>query len=388
MSQRRSDLSASQARRIALAAQAFGTVEGTVTARRLRTLVQRLGAVQIDSVNVLVRSHFLPAFSRFGAYDRATLERLAYGRKRRLFEYWAHEASLVPIELYPLFRWRMERARQGRGTWGNVARVGREAAELVERVRATIASNGPMSASQFTDAKSTGSWWGWSDTKRALEFLFWSGQLLAATRRPSFERVYDLPERILPLELLHAPQMTERDAHRTLLAIAARAFGIATQADLCDYFRLDAVDAALPLAELVEEGCVRRVNVDGWKQPAYLHRDAPLPRRMEAHALLSPFDSLVWNRKRTKRLFDFHYRIEIYTPAHKRIHGYYVLPYLFGETLVARVDVKADRAAGSLLVHAVHLEPNVDARSLRPRLREDLKAMAQWLGLERVRMPR
>ncbi len=386
MHRRLESLSAAQARRIALAAQGFGGAgPELVTARRLLNLVRGLGAVQIDSVSVLVRSQFLPAFSRLGPYDRGLLERLAYRRPRRLFEYWAHEASLVPIEAYPLLRWRMRRARDGRGTWSSVARVGRERADLVESVRATIERRGPMSASEFEDTKSTGSWWGWNETKRAVEYLFWSGRLMAVTRRSSFERVYDLTERVLPARLANAADLPEHDAHRELLAIASRAFGVATEADLRDYFRLATADARPRIAELVEAGRLLPATVEGWKQKAYVHPEARVPRRIDASALLSPFDSLVWNRVRTKRLFDFHYRIEIYTPAHKRIHGYYVLPYLLGEALIARVDLKADRHASALLVHAVHFEPGADGPEARARLRGDLARMAAWLGLERVR---
>jgi uncharacterized protein YcaQ len=335
-----------------------------------------------------VRSHYLPAFSRLGAYDRALLDRLIYRAPRRLFEYWGHEASLVPIEMYPLLRWRMRRAREGRGMWKNVARVGREERALVARVRDAIAADGPMSASDFADAKSTGSWWGWTDTKRAVEFLFWSGEIMAVERRTSFERSYDLTERVLPRALAEEVEPTEDAAQRELLMIAARACGVATEADLRDYFRLDAADAKARLAELIEDGRLEAVRVEGWKAQAYLHPAARLPRRVDASALLSPFDSLVWNRERTKRLFDFHYRIEIYTPAHKRIHGYYVLPYLVAERLVARVDLKADRAAGVLRVHAIHLEPGADRRAVRLRLGEDLEEMAAWLNLDRVALPR
>jgi uncharacterized protein YcaQ len=382
-------LSLAEARRVVLAAQGFaGARPATVTGSRVLAMVRALGVVQIDSVNVLVRSHYLPAFSRLGVYDRALLDRLVYRAPRRLFEYWGHEASLVPIEMRPLLRWRMRRAREGRGMWKNVARVGREQRDLVARVREAIAAGGPMSASDFADGKSTGSWWGWTDTKRAVEFLFWSGEIMAVERRTSFERSYDLTERVLPSLLREEPEQAEDAAQRELVMIAARACGVATEADLRDYFRLDAADAKARLAELIEDGRLEAVRVEGWKAQAYLHPAARLPRRVDASALLSPFDSLVWNRERTKRLFDFHYRIEIYTPAHKRIHGYYVLPYLVAEQLAARVDLKADRAAGVLRVHAIHLEPGVDRRAVRSRLREDLEQMAAWLSLDRVALPR
>lgn len=380
------NLSISEARRIALAAQGFGKPKPqSAGAARIRAMIGALGAVQIDSVNVLVRSHYLPAFSRLGAYDRALLDRVAYGKPRRVFEYWGHEASLLPIDTFPLFRWRMERSQNGHGVWGGVARIGKERRDLVDRVRAAFGERGPLGASDFEEAKSTGSWWGWTDTKRAVEFLFWCGEITPVKRRSSFERLYDLTERVVPGALLDA-HVPEDEAQRRLVAMAARAFGVATESDLRDYFRLPVAGARRAVSELVESGELLPVRVEGWKQQAYLDQAARRPRRIETSALLSPFDSLVWNRERMKRLFDFHYRIEIYTPAHKRVHGYYVLPYLLDERLVARVDLKSDRQASTLLVHAVHYEPRVDRRAVRARLREDLSAMADWLGLERLKM--
>lgn len=394
MTARRTSISAAQARRIALAAQQFTVrTPGNVSSAHLRRLIDKLGAIQIDSVNVLVRSHYLPAFSRLGAYDRALLERLAYKRPRRVFEYWGHEASFLPVETFPLLRWRMERSRTGAGVWGNVARTGREQRELVKRVRETIAQRGPMSASDFEAALPgrTGErrqgWWSWNDTKRAVEFLFWCGEITPLMRRTSFEREYDLTERVIPQDVLHA-RVDEDDAYARLVEIAARACGIAVESDLRDYFRLPAAGARAAVAQLVEEGRLVPVGVQGWRQSAYLHADARFPRCIERSALLSPFDSLIWNRERTKRLFGFQYRIEIYTPSHKRVHGYYVLPYLLDEALVARVDLKADRRSETLLVHAVHYEPGVNRRAVRARLSEDLEAMARWLGLDRVKMPR
>ncbi len=384
----RDAISIAQARRIALNSQGFGLrPKGQVGARALLGLVKRLGVVQIDSVNVLVRAQYMPAFSRLGSYDRTSLERLAYRKPRRLFEYWAHEASLVPVELYPLLRWRMRGARDGRGMWSNVARVGREQKDLIARVRAEFAANGPLSASEFAEGKGVGKWWGWSDTKRAVEFLFWAGEIAVHKRRTSFERVYDLTERVIPAAVLALPEPPEAEAQRELLAIGARALGVATEADLRDFFRLDLADARRGVAELVESGRLRQVAVEGWKQPAYVEPGRTVPRRVEGSALLSPFDSLVWNRARTHRLFDFHYRIEIYTPAHKRIHGYYVLPYLMDEALVARVDLKAMRDAGTLKVHAVHYQPGADRKAIKARLSEDLRQMAEWLELTRVANP-
>jgi hypothetical protein len=391
MTARRTSISRAQARRIALAAQRFaGRTPQSVSARHLRALIDDLGAIQIDSVNVLVRSHYLPAFSRLGAYDRTLLERVAYGKPRRVFEYWGHEASFLPVEFFPLLRWRMERSRSGKGVWQNVARVGREERDLVARVRAQFVQNGPMSASDFEaeqpQERGRG-WWSWNDTKRAVEYLFWCGEITPLRRRSSFERVYDLTQRVIPSALFDA-RIENRQAYRLLVDRAASACGIATLADLRDYFRLPVEGAKSAVADLVEEARLVPVAVEGWKQQAYLYADARIPRTVERSALLSPFDSLVWNRDRTKRLFDFHYRIEIYTPSHKRVHGYYVLPYLLDEQLVARVDLKADRRRGVLLVHAIHYEPGANRRSVRARLSEDLLTMARWLELDRVKLPR
>lgn len=391
MTTRRTSISRAQARRIALAAQQFAVrAPQSVSGRHIRGLIERLGAIQIDSVNVLVRSQYLPAFSRLGAYDRALLERVAYGKPRRVFEYWGHEASFLPVDLFPLLRWRMERARSGAGVWSNVARVGREERELVARVRETIAERGPMSASDFESTgkrERGGGWWNWNDTKRAVEYLFWCGEITALRRRSSFERIYDLSERVIPAQVFR-DRVDDAHAYRELVERAARAFGIAVESDLRDYFRLPVASTKRAVADLIEEGRLLPVSVEGWKQTAYLHAGARVPLRVETSALLSPFDSLVWNRERTKRLFDFHYRIEIYTPSHKRVHGYYVLPYLLDEQLAARVDLKADRQRGTLLVHAVHYEPGVNRRSVRARLYEDLLVMARWLELDGVKFPR
>lgn len=388
MSARHGSLSRSQARRIALRAQQFGLERpARVTKTQLRKLLQRLGAIQIDSVNVLVRSQFLPAFSRFGAYERALLEEVAYSKPRRVFEYWGHEASLLPIDSFPLLRWRMQNARDGtERVWNHVARVRDEEPRLVTRVLETIARNGPMSASDFEDERGVGGWWGWSATKSALEFLFWSGEITALRRRSSFERVYDLTERVIPREIRER-RVPAEDAQAALVNVAAQACGIATESDLRDYFRFPVLTARHAIARLVEGRILLPVRVEGWKAQAYLHAGAAMPRRIRGSALLSPFDSLVWNRERTQRLFDFHYRIEIYTPSHRRMHGYYVLPYLVDETLVARADLKADRSRGVLRVHAIHYEPGVRRPVVRALLKDDLRAAADWLGLDRVKLP-
>jgi uncharacterized protein len=380
-----SDLSLSEAGRIALAAQGFAdaTPRGAVDRRLLRRVFARVGLIQIDSVNVLVRSHYLPAFSRLGPYDRTVLDRAVYGRGRTLFEYWGHEASLLPLELHPYLRWRMERAKRGLGTWGHIARMVEDEPAILKRLRATIAERGPMAASDFDGARGKGSWWGWSDVKVGLEALFWGGEITTAYRN-GFERVYDLPERVLPRAILALPTPSEEDAQRELVRIAARSMGIASERDLRDYFRLDLADARARVAELADAGELERVQVHGLRGDRYLARAARLPRKIAARALLSPFDSLIWERSRARELFDFDFRLEIYTPQHKRVHGYYVLPFLLGDRLVARVDLKHDRQARVLRAQATHLEAGVKRGDVLPALREELDSMASWLGAERV----
>jgi uncharacterized protein len=386
----RERLSAAQARRIALAAQGFadGLRERPADGWALRRVLARVGVLQIDSVNVLARAHYLPLFSRAGPYGAALLDRAAWNAPRRLFEYWGHEASLLPVTMQPLLRWRMAGAAED--AWGGVRGVAREHPELVERVWQTVAERGPVSASELAGGhgdgrRRSGPWWDWSHTKRALEWLFWSGRVTSARRR-GFERLYDLPERVLPRAVMAAPTPDAVDAQRESVRIASRALGVATERDLRDYFRLPAVDARARIAELVEAGELAQVAVEGWpRAPAYLDPAARIPRRVDARALIGPFDSLIWERSRVQRLFGLRYRIELYVPAPKRVHGYYVLPFLLGDTLVARVDLKADRNAGELIVQAAHGEP--DAPPETPvALVEELALMAPWLGLERVRV--
>ena len=381
-------LSPTDARRIALAAQGFGARPDKVTGGRWRKTIDRLSLHQIDSVNVLVRAHYLPAFSRLGPYDRSLIDRAAWGgrRQRRLFEYWAHEASLLPLELHPLLRWRMARADRGEAGWKGLRAFATARRAEAEAMLARIREEGPRAASDFADKRSRPGWWEWTDSKRALEWLFWAGHVTTATRRGSFERVYDLTERVIPAAILALATPDEGEAKRALVERAARALGVATAAELGDYFRLDQKDAGPAIATLVEAGVLRPVEVPGWARLAYLHRDARLPRRFSAQALLAPFDPLVWERSRALRLFGFHYRIEIYTPADKRRHGYYVLPFLLGDRLVARLDLKADRQGGRLLVHAVHAEPHAPS-DVMDAIAAELAAMADWLGLARVVMP-
>jgi len=383
-------VSLASARRIALAAQGFGRPRAgkPVSSRQIEALVKRLGILQIDSVNVFSRSHYMPIFSRLGPYDRGLLDRMAghgTGRiDRRLIEYWAHEASLIPLELHPLMRWRM--ADIDREAWGSIGRINREQPELVERIRALVASNGPIRARDTGAVRpppTPGEMWNWHPEKVALEYLFFSGQV-AAARRVNFERHYDLAERVVPAAVAATPTPTVQDAQRQLVRVAAQALGIATEPDLGDYFRLPRADSKARVAELVGAGELLAVRVEGWDAPAYVWPAARRPRAVNARALLTPFDSLIWFRPRTERLFGFRYRIEIYTPAAKRVHGYYVLPFLLGEQLVARVDLKSDRQNGVLLVQGAFIEPGADPTLVAPELAAELALTADWLGLGRV----
>ncbi|MCY1274208.1 Winged helix DNA-binding domain protein [compost metagenome] len=381
-------LSLKEARRLALAAQGFAErrPRGAVQRRHLQRLFERLGVLQIDSVNALVRSHYLPLFSRLGGYPQALLDEAAWsaGRHRRLFEYWGHEASLLPLELYPLMRWRMRRAARGEGIYAQLARFGREQREVIERVLQAVREQGALGAGSLTTrTERAGPWWDWSAEKHALEWLFAAGEVTVAGRR-GFERLYDLPERVLPSALLEQPEPDESEAQRGLLLHAAGALGVATEKDLRDYFRLKPEDSKARLAELVEAGELLPVRVDGWGQAAYCPGEPVIPRKVKASALLSPFDSLVWERARTERLFDFHYRLEIYTPQHKRVYGYYVLPFLFDERLAARVDLRTERGRERLAVHAVHEEEKGLGEAGLIALAAQLREMADWLGLADV----
>jgi uncharacterized protein YcaQ len=378
-------LSPAQARRIALAAQGFADPRpaGRVDARHIRRVLDRIGLLQIDSVNVLSRSHYLPVFARLGSYPRELLDRLAWGPKREMFEYWAHEASLLPLRLHPYLRWRMARAAEH--AWPAIARLARENPGFLEKVRALVAERGPIGAGAVGTPRPNhpGSMWNWHDGKIAMEWLFYTGEVTAAAR-PNFERLYDLTERVLPAPVLAAPTPAPEEAHRELIRIAARAHGVGSEPDLRDYFRLKGPASRAAVADLVEAGELVPVTVPGWRHPGYLWAGARVPRRVTARALLSPFDSLVWERDRAERLFDFRYRIEIYTPAPKRVYGYYVLPFLLGEQIVARVDLKADRKASVLRVQAAHGEDVMPPGAVAEELAEELAEMAGWLGLDGV----
>jgi uncharacterized protein YcaQ len=376
--------SLAQARRITLAAQGFGLPRpvGPVDRRHLTRTLSRTGLLQIDSVSAVVRAHYMPLYSRLGSYPFSLLDNATQSRKRLLFEYWAHEASLLPVETYPLMRWRMQRAERGDDIYGALAKFGRERADYIEGIYREVAARGPIAASDLEGQKGSGGWWGWSEAKHAFEWLFWAGRITTAYRR-GFERLYDLPERVLPPAILNMPTPSPADAHRELLRISARAHGIATAGCLRDYFRLSPADIKGRIEELVEEGDLIPVRIESWARPAYLHKEARLPRRVEARALLAPFDPLVFERTRTESLFGFRYRIEIYTPAEKRQYGYYVLPFLLGDRIVARIDLKADRPAGVLRVHAAYAEPGAPPETAS-ELFEELQLMQGWLGLDRI----
>ena len=382
-------LSAGEARRIALAAQGLAgpRPQGAQGRARLLKTLDQLGVVQIDSVNVVSRTHYLPFFARLGVYPRELLDQTAWGvRPKRVVEYWSHEAALIPAGRHPLFRWRMEDARRGAGVWKGVARFLRDRRDLVDRALEEVRDRGPISAGELElGEKRQGGWWGWSDAKRALECLFWAGELTTATRRPTFERVYGLPDKVLPRAVVQAPTPPRDEAQRQLIRYAAGAMGVATAADLRDYFRMPVEGFKARLEELAEAGDLLPVTVKGWRNPAWLDPAARRPRKATRQALLSPFDNLIWFRERTERLFALRYRIEIYTPAHKRTHGYYVLPFLEDEAITARVDLKADRKAGVLLVQAAHTEPGATPET-PARLAAELRLMAGWLGLGEVKI--
>jgi uncharacterized protein YcaQ len=383
-------ISLAEARRITLAAQGFGEQRSQTRATwpRVRKAIERMSLLQIDSINVLVRSHYLPAFSRVGAYNIATFNTKAFDPHRReLFEYWGHEASLLPLALHPLLRWRMARARELEGVYGHVVRAVRCQRRYIDSVLDEIRDRGPLSARELSNRGRSGGSWSWGDGKIALEYLFWSGEITAYTRR-RFERVYDLTERVLPPDIIALPTPTEPEAQRELVRLAARALGVATEADLRDYFRLPTTNSKQCVAELVENGDLLSVQVDSWRGCAYLDPHARIPRRVPGSALLSPFDPLIWERSRTEKLFDFRYRLEIYTPAEKRKHGYYVLPFLLNERLVARTDLKVDRSSQTLRVLAVHGEVAIDREHVSQALAQELYRLTAWLGLKNIALTR
>jgi hypothetical protein len=382
---RAGSLSARQARRVAINAQGLGAaLPGRAPGRaRLRRLVGQLGTVQVDAVNVLARTQFLVPFSRLGGVEPGDFVALC-GRGRPCFEYWGHAASVMPVELYPLLRWRMEAQHQ------REAAVRAAHGDYLDAVLADVRDRGPLTAADLTDPRRrTGEWWERRSGGRvALELLHGNGTL-AAWRDASFARRYDLTERVIPAAVLGLPTPSQREAECELLAVAGCCHGVGTAADLANYFMLRGPGVKAGLAELVEAGRLLEVEVEGWAQTAYLDPAASTrsPRR-DGATLLSPFDSLIWHRDRTERVFGFHYRIEIYVPGPKRTYGYYVLPLLLGDQLVARFDLKADRAGRSLLVQGAFLEPGADEGAVLEPAAAELSRLARWLGLERVTVGR
>ncbi len=350
--------------------------------RTLARTLQRTGVLQVDSVNVLTRAHYMPLYSRMGAYDPALLERASTGRqRRRLVEYWAHVQAFMPVELWPAMDHRRRHYVEGRSTWwGGVSD------ELADRLVDQVTDLGASTARELDDGapRSKEHWgWNWSEARKGLDYLSMTGRLAIAGRTSQFEVRYDLPERVLPDHVLAAPDLTVEEQHLALVRRAAMSHGVATVGCLADYYRMRVTPTERAVATLVESGELEPVSIQGWARPAYLHRDARRPRAVGARALLSPFDPVVWRRERAEQLFDFHYRIEIYTPPDKRVHGYYVLPFLLRDELVARADLKADRATGRLLVRGVYAEDGAP-HDTAPQLAAELRRLAGWLGLAEV----
>jgi uncharacterized protein YcaQ len=380
-------LSAAQARRIALAAQGFTDAPHAVpTMRTFDRTLKRTGVLQVDSVNVLQRAHYMPLYARMGPYDTGLLGRAQEDSPRRVVEYWAHVQALMPVDLWPYMRHRMAEYRAQRGKWMRGVED-----DVVNILLSAIGERGASTARDLEALVSTGPrgkdhWgWNWSQARKGLDFLYVAGDVAIAGRNSAFEVRYDLPERVLPAAVLAQPTPAAAEADRELVRRAARSHGVATIKCLADYYRTGQAPVKAAVADLVEEGELLPVRVEGWSKPAYLHRDARLPRAVSARTLLSPFDPLVWERERTQRLFDFHYRIEIYTPAEKRVHGYYVLPFLLRDALVARVDLKADRATGTLIVKSAWAEPGAP-EDTAAELRAELEVLGRWLGLSTIRV--
>ena len=382
-SPRLDSLSIKDARALALAAQGFDsprTKTKSTTADAVG-LIKKLGVIQIDSVNVLVRSQELPLFSRLGDHDRNAIPKAT--SQGKIFEYWGHEAAHLPVELHPMFRFKMHAARSGKLKHWGLTSFYAENKAFVKRILKHVEVNGSTSARELsTRTTKKSSWWDWDEAKTALEYLFLTGELMSCGRGSDFARVYDTPERVLPEKILQMPTPSETDARKDLLVRAMRAQGVATLRDLADYYRQKPAVVKPLVSELVEQGVLHEVAVDGWNDAAYVHRNAQLPKRLFATALLSPFDSLVWCRPRNERLFNFHYRIEIYTPQAKRKFGYYVLPLMINGEMVGRVDLKADRANSKLLVQSVHTEKRIKRAAINVTLGKELSLIAKFLNLK------
>ena len=384
----RDDLSLSEARRIALAAQGFDRARpARVDARHLRRAVRQLGLLQIDYVNVLGPAQYQVLFSRLGPYEKLRADDLLY-RTGEFTEVWAHEASILPVESWPLLRYRREGHRVR--PWG-FEKFLEQHRSYVEWVFGEVRARGPLTANDLKEPdgvpRRRGTWWRRSVPQLVLEGHFGRGRLAVTQRLPNFSREYDLASRVVPREH-HRRKVGRDESERELLRLAARSHGVGTAGDLADYYRMPVREARLRLAELVEAGELREVRVEGWREVAYLHPQAKRPRRIDASALLSPFDPVIWYRERAERLFDFEYRIEIYVPSAQRRWGYYVLPFLLGDHLVARVDLKADRKQGRLLVQAAHIEPSTDPDEVAPALARELRTLASWHGLDSVSVGR
>lgn len=382
MPKRLDELTIVEARSLALAAQGFDKPRSkskSSTADAVE-VIKKLGVIQIDSVNVLVRSQELPLFARLGDHERNAINKAT--AQSKIFEYWGHEAAILPVEIQPLFRWKMNAARTGKiKHWGLTSFYADNKA-FVKRILKYVETNGPVTARELsTRTKKKSSWWDWDEAKTALEYLFLTGQLMSCGRGSDFARIYDITERVLPSKILNTPTPTENEARKQLLVRAAKAQGVATLTDLADYFRQKTAVIKPLVNELVEQGELREVTVDTWVEKPFVHRSAKPPKKLYATALLSPFDSLVWCRPRNERLFDFHYRIEIYTPKEKRKFGYYVLPFMMNGELVGRVDLKADRANSKLLVQSVHTEKGIKRASINGALTDELRALSNWLQL-------
>lgn len=376
-------LTRDQARRYALGAQGLtlGRPTGQIDVRHYRKVVDQIGVVQLDSVNVFARTHYLPFFSRLGKYDRTHLDDWIWG-SGEMFEYWAHMASVVPSETHRLFRWRMDES----GTWAEFQRIIEKRPDYIDMVLEQVRTMGPIQTSDLEDAgtkRGDGAMWNWNDGKIALEYLFVKGVVTTAGR-PNFTRLYDLTDRVIPPEHRSLPTPDPEEAQSELLMMGARNLGVGTAEDIADYYRLRNPVARPLIQRLVSSGRLIEVEVEGWDRPAYLHPEATLPRRASGTALLSPFDNLIFFRERVERLFDFHYRIEIYVPESKRVYGYYVLPFLLDGQLVGRVDLKTDRQGNALLVRGAFAELDVDRVAVGRALRDELELVASWLGLDEV----
>lgn len=371
-----------------MAAQGFADpAHSRITMRTFQRALARTGVLQVDSVNVLQRAHLMPLYSRLGPYDTGLLTRASSGRQRTLVEYWAHVQAYMPVDLWPVMEHRRDFYRRKQHKWWKDV-PHHLAADLIREIRDGGAATARDLTARIEGAdipRAKQHWgWNWSQARIALDFLYMTGELAIAGRNSQFEVLYDLPERVIPAVHLNAPHLNTAEAERELVRRAAISHGVATVQDLRDYYRLPLLTGAqAAVDDLVDAGELQAVDVDGWRRPAYVHRDARMPRLIRAATLLSPFDPVVWERARTEALFDFRYRIEIYTPAAKRQYGYYVLPFLMGDRIVARVDLKADRPRRTLVVHGSYAEPGAPEETA-DRLVAELRRLAGWLGLEHI----